>query len=206
MKTMALPVVRWTNIVAVLYSIWAFGMIIAVTLVGQQRSGSGFGLSATAAGLILVPNAVGTLLGGALAARIGAVHGFRRALVAGQVVGLLVTLPFVAVYDVLAAAYVASAIVGFATGLSLAANTNLIVASVAGGETATATGISTVVRNIGGAIGVQVPVALFSTDVIEGTRDFGDRGLTLGFGFLALAAAVSLVLVHLVPRRARRRT
>lgn len=201
MRTMAHPVVRWTNVIAILYSVWAFGVIIAITLLGQQESGSGYGLSATVAGLILVPNAVGTLIGGAIAARIGVVRGFRVPLVLGQLVGLVGTVPLVFLFDLVAVAYLVSGVVGLGTGLSLAANTNLIVASVSAGETATATGISTVVRNVGGAVGVQVPIALFATATIAGTGGFSDRGLTLGFGFLALAAIVSLALVWFVPRR-----
>jgi MFS family permease len=199
MRTMALPVVRWTNVVAISYSIWAFGTLIAITLVAQQESGSGFGLSATQAGLILIPNAVGVLVGGALTARLGARRGFRLPLLLGQVVGIAALVPFVFLHDVLAVAYVVSGVVGLGTGLSLAANTNLIVSAVSAGETATATGISTVVRNVGGAIGVQVPIALFATDAIVGGNDFGDSGLTLGFAFLAGAALVALALVRMIP-------
>ncbi len=207
MRTMALPVVRWTNVVAVGYSIWAFGALIAITLVAQQKAGSGYGLDATRAGLILVPNAAGVLLGGALTARIGAGRGFRLPLLLGQILGIVALVPLVFLYDVEAAAYVVSGVVGLGTGLSVAANTNLIVASVPAGETATATGISTVVRNVGGAVGVQVPIALFATDTIAGTHAFGDRGLTVGFAFLAGAAIVALLTARLIPgdRGGRRR-
>jgi hypothetical protein len=69
-------------------------------------------------------------------------------------------------------------------------------------ETATATGISTIIRNIGGAFGVQVTIALFSTHLVPGTSDFADRGLLLGFVFLACVAALGLALSTFVPHAA----
>lgn len=197
--TIAHPVVLRTNLVGIAYSVCAFGALIAMTLVAQQREGDGFGLGATAAGLILVPHGVGVLAGGRLAVRLRHL-GQRRTLLLGQaaiLVGLVLLVPL---YDVRAVLYAVSAVTGVGLGLALAATTNLVVAAVPPGEVATATAITTIVRNIGGAVGAQVLIALFSLRLIPGTQAFATAGLTIGIAFLAAAALVGLLLAWVVPR------
>lgn len=202
MQTMAHAVVMRTNVVAIVYSAAAFGTLIAITLLAQQRTGSGYGLAATAAGLILLPHGIAILLGGRLAPRFTGRAGFRRPLILGQVFIVAGLAVFVPTFGSLPLAYVVSVAVGLGVGLALAANTNLVVESVPVEETATATGISTIIRNIGGAFGVQVTIALFSTHLVPGTSDFADRGLLLGFVFLACVAALGLALSTFVPHAA----
>jgi len=92
-----------------------------------------------------------------------------------------------------------SAATGFGVGLSLAATTNNVISSVPAAETATAASITTTVRNIGGATGAQVVIALFATRLLPGGHAFARSGFQLGFGLLALAAVSSLVLSVRVP-------
>lgn len=199
MRTIAHPVVLRTNLVGIAYSVCIFGGLIAMTLIAQQREGDGFGLGATAAGLILVPHGVGVIAGGRLAIRLREL-GQRPTLLIGQavmLVGIGLLVPF---YDVRAVLYVVAGVTGVGLGLALAATTNLVVAAVPPGEVATATAITTIVRNIGGAVGAQVLIALFTLRLIPGTDAFAGAGLTIGIGFLAAAGVAGLALAWVVPR------
>jgi MFS family permease len=198
MRTISHPVVLRTNLVGIAYSVCAFGSLIGITLIAQQHEGPGFGLGATAAGLILVPHGVGVLVGGRLASRLRQL-GQRRTLLIGQAGLLLGIAAFVPFYDVRALLYGVSAVTGVGLGLALAATTNLVVASVPPDEVATATAITTIVRNIGGAIGAQVLIALFALRVIPGTSAFASEGFTVGLSFLAGTAVVALALAWTVP-------
>jgi MFS family permease len=203
MRTIAHPVVLRTNLVGIAYSVCVFGALIAMTLVAQQREGDGFGLGATAAGLILVPHGIGVIAGGRLAVRLRGI-GQRRTLLLGQAILLAGISVLVPLYDVRALLYVVAGVTGVGLGLVLAATTNLVVAAVPPGEVATATAITTIVRNIGGAIGAQVLIALLSLRLIPGTHAFAGAGFTIGMSFLAAAAAVGLLLAWVVPREPAR--
>jgi predicted MFS family arabinose efflux permease len=199
LKTIAHPVVLKTNIAAVGYSVYAFGTLIGLTLLAQQHGGIGYGLSPTAAGLILLPHGLGNLFGAMAAPRMSMRRSRVTPLVAGQIValaGLALFIPFVAVR---ALALVMSAATGFGVGLSLAATTNNVISSVPPAETATAASITTTVRNIGGAAGAQIVIALFAIRLLPGGQGFARGGYELGFGLLALAATSSLVLSLRVP-------
>ena len=58
--------------------------------------------------------------------------------------------------------YVASALMGIGIGFAFASMANLIVESVPPTQTGVATGMNTIVRSIGGAIGAQVSASIIT--------------------------------------------
>jgi hypothetical protein len=83
----------------------------------------------------------------------------------------------------------------------------LIADAVAPTETGVATGMNTVVRTIGSAIGAQVAVTLLAAQTIAGTGIPAESGFTTSLWLAAGAAAVAAALALAIsPRRALTRT
>jgi MFS family permease len=89
---------------------------------------------------------------------------------------------------------------GVGIGFAFATMANLIVESVPPHQTGVATGINTIVRSIGGAIGAQASASMIAATLSHG--DYTERGFTIAFacaaGALALGAGVALQ----IPKRA----
>ncbi len=162
--------------------------------------GYGFGATVTVAGLILLP---GTLLGlpassavGRVEARLGvgsaAPLGFGSTAVGGVLLAFFAANPWQ-----VALCYV---VIGTGFGFAMAALPKLIhdVAPPAAG--ATANGINTVARTVGGAVGSQLGVAILASQSIPGTAlpDFG--GFRTAFW---TAAAIALLAAVMTLLRAR---
>jgi MFS family permease len=92
--------------------------------------------------------------------------------------------------------YVAMLIMGVGIGFAFASMANLIVESVPAQQTGIATGMNTIVRSIGGAIGAQASASIIAGTLSHG--DFTEHGFTIAFGVaagtLALGAGVALLI------------
>ena len=166
MHMMRLPGVWTTNLAALLLG---FGMYSAFVLIPQYvqtptSTGYGFGASVTQAGLFLIPATIGMLVFSPIGGRLSTVVGSKVPLVAGTCV---TTVSFV----VLAAShapwgvYVASSLLGIGVGFAFAALANLIVEAVRPDQTGVASGMNTIVRTIGGAIGAEVAASILAATV-----------------------------------------
>jgi EmrB/QacA subfamily drug resistance transporter len=166
-------------------------------------TGYGYGSSVSQAGLFLLPATVMMMLvsplGGWLATRVGS----RAILVAG----CLVT---TASFTLMAVAhahqgdiYVATALMGAGIGLAFASLANLIVEAVPPSQTAVATGMNTVMRNLGGSVGGQVGASLIAGTLLASGLP-AESGFTLAFSFAAGACLLAALASLSVPREGPR--
>ena len=134
--------------------------------------------------------------------RLSSVVGSKVPLIAGSVV---TTLSFV----VLATSssrwevYVASGLLGIGVGFAFASLANLIVEAVRPDQTGVASGMNTIVRTIGGAIGAEVAASILSAKVLA--SGFPEKsGYTLTFAICAVVLAVGVLASLAVPGRSRK--
>ena len=92
----------------------------------------------------------------------------------------------------------ATIILGLGLGLGLSSLANLIVAAVRQDQTGVATGVNTVMRTLGGAFGAQLATTCITGSVHHGLPT--DDGFTLAFGICAGALIVGVVTSLLIPR------
>ncbi|MBE1533302.1 MFS transporter [Actinomadura algeriensis] len=167
----------------------AAAMFGAITLVPRfvQAPAPGFGLSGAASGLVMLPVAALMLVAGPAAARLR----HRTALLAGTAcaIGALVLLALA--HGALWRFHVAGAVVGIGYGLAFAAIGNLVVRSAEPARTGMATGVNTIVRTVGAAVGAQAATAMVAAG--------GDY--TVAFAAFAGVALAAFVLALAVPRR-----
>jgi EmrB/QacA subfamily drug resistance transporter len=200
MQMMQLPAVWTTNVVAllfgvVLYTNFAF---LPQFLQTDESAGYGFGLSVTASGLFLLPQAVATFVVGLLSGRLAARHGSKRVLVAGAIGTAAAMLGMVFVHEQLWEVLVISILNGTAFGLAFAAMSNIVVESVPRSQTGVASGMNTNIRTVGGAIGAAVVASV----VTSSARADGlplESGYTFGFLVLAVCAVAAAGLCTLIP-------
>ncbi len=163
-----------------------------------KSTGFGFGASVVASGLYLLPSTIGMTVLGLKAGAISARFGSRAALLAG-------TLFAVASFTMLAVAHdhpyellIAAALLGVGIGLAFAALGNLIVQAVPAEQTGVASGMNTVMRTLGGALGGQLSATFIADHTANGlpaVTGFTETFL-MATGFLLLCFVAGL----LVPR------
>src|SRR6185312_3733940 len=149
----------WTaNLAAFLLGGGLYAWFLLLPQLAQlpKSTGFGYGASVVAAGLYLLPCALVMGVLGSMAGRVERRFGSRRALVAGAAVSA-VACGWLAVtsrhpYDML----LSSALLGVGIGLAFAALGNLIVQAVPPYQTGVASGMNTVLRTLGGALGGQI--------------------------------------------------
>lgn len=174
-----------------------------------EATGYGMGLSLAVSGLVLMPAGVATMTAASLSSRLSRAHGPRTSLVAGA--GLL-CVAYAAAPWLLGRPWhvlTATCVISFAIGLAVAAMPALVIAAVPAEDTAAATGLNSLMRSTGTAIGAAITGAVLA----NGTRDFpgGPSAPTqsafvtvLSIGLAGCAAGLVLALV--IPRRDRHRT
>ena len=160
-------------------------------------TGFGYGASVVAAGLYLLPCAVGMGVLGSLAGRVERRFTSRRALIAGAAISAAacgwLTLTSRHPYDML----VSSTLLGVGIGLAFAALANLIVQAVPPSQTGVASGMNTVLRTLGGALGGQIAATFVASRVVHGLPAL--TGFTATFAMAALFLAGCVVAGLLIP-------
>ena len=201
MALMRVRAVWAANLAAFLLGAGMYASFIVFPQFAQlpKSTGFGFGASVVVSGLYLLPSTIGMFLVGFAAGRIAARFGSRSALVAGSVVtavafGLL-AVQHAHPYDML----ISSALLGVGIGLAFAALGNIVVQAVADHQTGVASGMNTVMRTVGGALGGQLTATFLADHVRNGLPTV--TGFTISFVmstcFLVVCALASL----LVPQR-----
>jgi MFS family permease len=149
----------WTaNLAAFLLGAGMYASFIVFPQFAQlpTSTGFGFGASVVVSGLYLLPSTIGMTILGLNAGRISARFGSRAALLAGTAFTTasfaLLTVAHGHPYDLL----IAAALLGVGIGLAFAALGNLIVQAVPSSQTGVASGMNTVMRTLGGALGGQL--------------------------------------------------
>jgi EmrB/QacA subfamily drug resistance transporter len=162
-----------------------------------RSTGFGYGASVVFAGLYLLPCAIGMGVLGSMAGRVERRFGSRRALVFGAAVSALacgwLALTSRHPYDML----LSSALLGVGIGLAFAALGNLIVQAVPARQTGVASGMNTVLRTLGGALGGQIAATFVAGTMVHGLPEL--TGFTETFAMAALFLVCCLVAGLLIP-------
>jgi EmrB/QacA subfamily drug resistance transporter len=203
MGMMRLRGVLTTNLAALLLGAGMYGLFSTLPTFVQSpaSAGYGFGASVTMAGLFMLPTAALQLVVAPLAGTLDRVFGPRNQLLGGASIFAVALVILTAAHDQQWEVFVATSLIGLGLGASLASLANLIVRVVSSDQTGAATGMNTVMRNIGGAIGSQVVITLIAASRID--QHPTDHGYTVAFAFLAAAAVATVLAGLLIPTHRR---
>jgi MFS family permease len=204
MRTFARRPVLTTNIATLLIGSAMISTFVLVPQLGQLPKGGeiGFGLSATEAGLLLAPGGLASLLVAPLVGRIGERNGSKAPFLAGCLIVAGALLGLALAHDSVGQVILWSCLVSAGSGAAFAAIPNLIVTAVSERETGEATGVNTIMRNIGSAIGAQVAGSIIATHVLA-TGLPQNAGFEIAFLISAVGAIVAALSVLLIPGRRR---
>jgi MFS family permease len=205
MRTMGLRAVWRTNLAGTLFG---FGMFAAFAIVPQfveqpRSTGYGYGASVVGAGLFLMPAAITMALVGPLAGRIERRIGSKPPLVVGGSFGTAGFVLIAASHAIQWHVYAGMGLVGVGLGLGFAALPSLIVAAVPPDQTGAATGINTITRVLGGALGIQICSTLVAQHVAHPSGLPLEAGFTGAFWVCAAGLVGASAIAALVPGRAR---
>jgi MFS family permease len=178
-----------------------YASFIVIPQIAQlpKSTGFGFGASVVASGLYLLPSTIGMTILGLYAGRISVRFGSRTALLAGTAFSTasfaLLAVAHSHPYDLL----IAAGLLGVGVGLAFAALGNLIVQAVSPHQTGVASGMNTVMRTLGGALGGQLSATFIagntSADGLPTVTGFTETFL-MATGFLLIC----LLAGFLVPK------
>jgi MFS family permease len=200
--TLGRPPVLLTNIATLFVGFGMFGSYILIPQLAESptSSGYGLGLSATSAGLMMLPGALVMLFVGPLSGVLGSRMGNKVPLTLGALttaVGLLLmglfhaSEPPIIIFNLISS-------VGI--GLAYAAMPNLIVDAVPPEQTGEATGFNAVVRSIGSSLGSQVTAAILAGSVLASTQLPSESGYTAAFLTSGAVAIVAALVGAVIPR------
>jgi EmrB/QacA subfamily drug resistance transporter len=203
MRVMRLRGVWTTNLVGFLLGVGMFTSFIVIPQLVElpKASGFGFGASVTGAGLFLLPMTVMMLIVGPMAGRLERRFGSKPPLVAGTVFAACAFVLLALGHEARVDVYLASALLGVGIGLAFAAMANLIVEAVPADQTGVATGMNTIARSIGGALGSQVVASILSVSVVAATGLPREHSFTVSFWLAAGALAVGTLVALAIPGR-----
>jgi MFS family permease len=170
MTMMRIRGVWTTNLAAFLLGAGMYASFIVFPQFAQlpKRTGFGFGSSVVVSSLYLLPSALTMGVLGAAAGRVSRRFGSKRALVAGTAIAA-VSFGFAALahrhpYEMLITTF----LLGMGIGLAFAALGNLIVQAVPPTQTGVASGMNTVMRTLGGAVGGQLSATFIAHNLRGG--------------------------------------
>lgn len=198
MAMMRIRGVWTTNLVAFLLGAGMYASFLVLPQLAELPRSTGFGLGASVvvAGLYLLPSALGMGLLGAVAGRVARRYGSKLALIVGSALtGLAFAWLAVAhshPYDML----ISAALLGVGIGFAFSALGNLIVQAVEPGQTGVASGMNTVMRTLGGALGGQIVATFLADNIVHGypAQSAFVNGFVLQAAFLGVAVVAALLV------------
>ncbi|MGK2936219.1 MAG: MFS transporter [Solirubrobacteraceae bacterium] len=209
----SIPLMRlrgvWTtNLAGLLIGFGMFGSFILIPQFVQapEQAGYGFAASVTQAGLFLLPSTVVMLVAGPLAGELGNRFGSRLPLQIGALFAVSAFVMLSVAHAERWQIYLSSALLGLGIGFAFASMANLIVEAVPPTNTGEATGINTIMRTIGGALGAQIAASIVAGHLIAGTAIPAESGYTNAFIMSAIAMSLAFVAALLIPSRHEGRT
>lgn len=204
MTMMRIRGVWTTNLSAFLLGAGMYASFIVLPQIAQlpKSTGFGFGASVVVSGLYLLPSTLGMTVLGVLAGRISIRFGSRSALLAGTAFTTasfaFLTIAHSHPYQLL----IAAALLGVGVGLAFAALGNLIINAVDAHQTGVASGMNTVMRTLGGALGGQLSATFIAGHVARGQPTITGFSLTflMATGFLVVCFFAGLLVPKVHPR------
>jgi EmrB/QacA subfamily drug resistance transporter len=197
--------VLMTNVTAVLVGFSMFASFLLIPQLAQtsERFGYGFGASVTGAGLLMLPSTLVMLVAGPLAGRLATRVSSRLPLVIGTFMGMLAFVFYALFHGSEWEICVGGAFLGVGIGFSFASMANLVVESVPRNEVGVATGINTIMRSLGGALGAQLVASLLTGKTIAGSTVPAEAAYTDAFIVAAVAAGLAMLAALAIPQTRR---
>src|SRR3954471_5338968 len=186
--------VLMTNITAVLVGFSMFASFLLIPQLAQtpERVGYGFGATVTGAGLLMLPSTLVMLVAAPWAGRLATRVNSRLPLVLGTFSGMLAFIFYALFHGSEWEICVGGALLGIGIGFSFASMANLVVESVPRNEVGVATGINTIMRSLGGALGAQLVASLLTGKTIAGSPIPAEAAYTDAFIVAAVAAGLAM--------------
>jgi MFS family permease len=200
MTMMRIRGVWTTNLVAFLLGAGMYSSFIVFPQFAQlpTSTGFGFGASAVASSLYLLPAALTMGMLGTVAGRVAKRFGSKAALVAGTAIAA-VAFAFAAIqHDQPIDMLITTTLLGVGIGLAFAALGNLIVQAVPPTQTGVATGMNTVMRTLGGALGGQISATFIANNMTNGLPNI--TGFIATYVMATVFLVVCMLAGLLVPR------
>lgn len=212
MRMLARRPVLFTNLAALFCGFTMYAIFTVLPLFAQMPSGLpidaqalvtyGFGASVTVSALYLIPGALAMLPAGPYGGVLGRQIGFKYALAIGLVVTATGSAMLAALHAEPWQLMLGYAIGAAGVAVAFGAMPKLIADAVSPTETGIATGMNTVVRTVGSAIGAQTAITLLASDTIAGTDIPAEGGFSTSLWLGAAAALVAALLaLGISPRR-----
>jgi EmrB/QacA subfamily drug resistance transporter len=177
-----------------------FGSFILIPQLTEapESTGYGFGLSATSAGLVMLPSSFVMLFAGPVSGWLSNRFGSRLPLALGSAFATASFAVLAFAHDHIWTIVVGAMLLGIGIALAFAAMATLVVVAVDQTQTGSATGINTIMRNVGGAVGGQIAASLLASDLLDSGAP-AESGYTQAFAMSGIAALVALAACALIP-------
>ncbi|MFG2431440.1 MFS transporter [Streptomyces sp. NPDC048590] len=166
-----------------------------------EATGYGFGLGPLAISLVLLPGAVGSVVGSLGTAAVARRAGYRPTLMAAFGLVALSFLQFAFLHDEIWQMAAGSAFTGLGIGLALGAMPTVIVEASDPSRTGIAAALYNNVKTLGGAVAGGVFAALLGAFLSPATGEPGEGGYTALWLTASAAAAVALAATAFSRRR-----
>lgn len=202
MTTFTKRPVLLTNFATLLVGAGMIGTFVLVPQLAELPSDVGdvgLGLSATQAGLLLVPGAILSLLIAPIVGKVGEQRGPQVPLMFGCVVMSVALMGLAFSHGSTAEVVIWACLMSIGAGAVFASVPALVVAAVEPHETGEATGVNTVVRNIGAAVGSQIAAAMLAEHLLASGLP-SSEGFQLAFLVTAIGAVAAAITVPFIPR------
>ena len=161
----------------------------------------GFGATPVEVGLFFVPSSVAMMISGPLAGALGTRIGSQITLRIGISSLVLALVLLATLHAERWMIYAWMVFMGIGLAFSFASLGTLVIEYSPQGETGIATGMNTIMRTIGAALGSQVAAAIITGHTLAGTDVPLEEGFTLAFAISATGALVALAPTFLLGRR-----
>jgi EmrB/QacA subfamily drug resistance transporter len=200
MRTLSRPAVLITDVATLLVGFGLFGTFVLIPQLAElPTSGDvGLGLNATQAGLLMAPGGLMMLIAAPIVGRISERHGSKLPLAVGSVLASGGLAGMALAHDSALLIILWGAILNTGIGCAFAALPNLVIAAVEPHETGEATGVNTIARNVGAALGGQVAASIVASHVLAGGAP-ANRGFELAFLMSAGVALLAGICGLLIP-------
>jgi len=190
-----------TNLAAFLLGAGMYSSFIVLPQFAQlpKSTGFGFGASAVESSLYLLPSALTMGVLGIAAGRVARRFGSKLALIVGAGVAALAFAFAALVHDAPIDQLLTAALLGIGIGLAFAALGNLIVQAVPATQTGVASGMNTVMRTLGGALGGQISATFIADNIAHGHPTI--TGFTDTYVMATAFLLICVLSGLLIPRR-----
>jgi EmrB/QacA subfamily drug resistance transporter len=163
----------------------------------------GFGATPVEVGLFFLPSSVAMMISGPLAGALGTRYGNVLTLRTGIGFLVLALVLLASIHDAPWTIYAWMVFMGVGLAFCFASLGSLVIQHSPPDETGIASGMNTIMRTIGAALGSQVAAAIISAHTLPGTEIPTEDGFTIAFTLSALGALVAFLPTFLLTRRRR---